>query len=71
MTAPTHTAIIDNGISACTCRRWNGPTRSNDETYGEFTHRAYDAHKAHSADANHQPEQTPGGLFATQQELFS
>ena len=69
MTAPTHTAIIDNGISACTCRRWNGPHRSADETYGEYTNRAYDAHKAHQANVNNQPEQAPG-LFAQQQELF-
>lgn len=70
MSAATHTAIIADGLSSCTCKRWTGPTRSEDETYGEYTVRAYQAHVEHKARALSQPEQAPG-LFAQQQELFS
>lgn len=68
MTA-THTPIIDDGLASCTCKRWTGPHRSADETYGEYTIRAYDAHTSHKTQANNQPEQAPS-MFNTQQELF-
>lgn len=70
MSAATHTAIIKDGFASCTCKHWHGPTRSPDETYGEYTIRAYDAHVQHKAQSLTQPEQAPG-LFAEQQELFS
>ncbi len=69
MSTATHTAIIKDGISACTCRLWNGPRRHDDETYGEYTTRAYNAHLQHKERVTNQPEQAPS-MFAQQQELF-
>lgn len=65
----THTPIIDNGLASCTCKRWTGPHRSADETYGEYTIRAFQAHVEHKDRVTNQPEQAPG-LFTQQQELF-
>ena len=46
-----HEPIITDRMSACTCKRWNGPARAQGETQGAFTVRAAESHRQHAAAA--------------------
>lgn len=50
MKAPKHVPAIGADFAGCRCGKWNGPTRRPDETQGQYTRRAYEAHAEHARD---------------------
>lgn len=44
-----HEPRINSHTSECTCGRWNGPTRRDNEQQGAYTIRANQEHIAHVA----------------------
>ncbi len=60
----THTARITTDQSACSCRQWPGVSRRPDETIGDYTKRAWEAHARHVSETRG----APSDLFGTEPE---